>query len=77
MTPQERFDYKTKWLMNSSNCITAHSDYECGAKRWCRANLELHQWHFAKYTNVYQDSFFFEYAEHAAKFDNWLIEKYT
>ena len=62
--------------MSSNNRITTHSDSDWEAKRWCKTNLELHQWHFVKYTDVYEDSFFFEHAEHAAKFDNWLIERH-
>jgi 3-polyprenyl-4-hydroxybenzoate decarboxylase len=75
MTPQERFDYKAKWL-KSSAVVTIHSDYEYEAKRWCKDALELHQWHFVKYTNIYEDTFYFEHAEHAHKFDNWCIERH-
>lgn len=60
MTPQERFDYKTKWMQNSSNAVKIHSDLEFDAKQWCKKNLEQHQWHFSKYTAVYEDTFYFE-----------------
>jgi hypothetical protein len=70
MTPQERFDYKTKWMQTSSNPIKIHSDLEFAAKQWCKTNLEQHQWHFSKYTDVYEDTFYFESADHARKFDN-------
>lgn len=60
MTPQERHAYKLQWLMNYKHCETIHSDREFDAKRWCKQNLEQHQWHYAKYTDVYEDTVYFE-----------------
>jgi hypothetical protein len=60
MTPQERFDYKTKWMQANSNLVKIHSDHEFDAKQWCKKNLEQHQWGFSKYTSVYEDTFYFE-----------------
>jgi hypothetical protein len=63
MTPQEIFEYKTKWMEISSNPVEVHSDREFDAKQWCKKNLEQHQWHFSKYTDVYEDTFYFETVE--------------
>lgn len=60
MTPQERFDYKLRWMELNSNSVKVHSDSEFDAKRWCKTNLDQHQWHFTKYTAVYEDTFHFE-----------------
>jgi hypothetical protein len=69
MTPQERFDYKTKWMQASSNFVKIHSDHEFDAKQWCKKNLEQHQWDFSKYTNVYEDTFYFETEEMKLQFE--------
>lgn len=63
MTPQDRFDYKLQWMKLNSNPVIVHSDNEFNAKQWCKTNLEQHQWHFSKYTDVYQDTFYFESAD--------------
>jgi len=60
MTPQERFDYKLRWMNLNSNPVEIHSDREFDAKQWCKKNLEQHQWNFSKYTDVYEDTFYFE-----------------
>ena len=60
MTPIEIFQYKLEWRKVSSNHVKVHSDYEMDAKRWCRKNLEQKSWDFSKYTNVYEDTFYFE-----------------
>ena len=69
MSPQERFEYKTKWMQNNSNPVEVHSDREFDAKQWCKKNLEQHQWHFSKYTDVYEDTFYFETEEMQYQFE--------
>ena len=60
MTPQEIFDYKTQWLMNSKHFVRINEDSDFDAKRWCRENLKQHQWHFTRYTDVYEHTMQFE-----------------
>ena len=69
MTPQERFDYKTKWMQASSNFVKIHSDHEFDAKQWCKKNLEQHQWGFSKYTDVYEDTFYLEKIDMKLQFE--------
>jgi hypothetical protein len=69
MTPQERFDYKKKWMQASSNFVKIHSDHEFDAKQWCKKNLEQHNWDFLKYTDVYEDTFYFETEEMKRQFE--------
>lgn len=69
MTPQERFEYKLKWMRIGSNSVEIHSDLEFDAKQWCKKNIEQHQWNFIKYTDVYEDTFMFESEEIAMKFE--------
>lgn len=69
MTPQERFDYKLRWMHLNSNPVEIHSDLEFEGKQWCKKNLEHHQWHFSKYTAVYEDTFYFETEEMQRSFE--------
>jgi hypothetical protein len=69
MTPIEIFEYKLNWHKSSSNIVKVHSDLEFESKRWCRQNLKQHQWDFSKYTNVYEDTFYFETEEMKRQFE--------
>jgi len=69
MTPQERFDHKLRWMGIDSNAVKLHSDREFDGKQWCKKNLEQHQWGFSKYTDMYEDTFYFETKEMKHKFE--------
>lgn len=69
MTPQEIFDYKTSWLKDCHNISTVHDDLEFDAKRWCKENLQQHQWSFTKFTDIYEHSIHFEKEEFKTKFE--------
>jgi hypothetical protein len=71
MTPQEIFDYKTKWL-KTAHIVKVNSDLDIEGKRWCRQNLERQEWSFSSYTDVYEHTFYFENAESAKQFESWL-----
>ena len=58
MTPQEIFDYKLTWL--PGYVVTLHSDLDWEGKRWCRRNLERHQWSFSAWTDMYEHTFYIE-----------------
>jgi hypothetical protein len=77
-TPQEIFDYKTKWLTNGGKPVPIHSDMEFEAKQWCKANLQPHEWGFVKYTQMYEDTFWFETLEASQKFEEefskWITD---
>jgi hypothetical protein len=68
MTPLEIVDYKAQWLKHA-HVVKTHSDWDWSAKRWCKQNLKQHQWHFSKYTDVYEDTFFFETKEMKDNFE--------
>jgi hypothetical protein len=69
MTPQEIFDYKTQWTMSSKHFVRINEDEEYDAKRWCRMNLEQHQWDFRKFTDVYDHTVYFETSEMKEAFE--------
>ena len=60
MTPQEIFEYKQRWLGQSSNPVRIHSDLDWKGKDWCRKHLERWQWSFQSWTDVYEHTFYFE-----------------
>ena len=57
MTPQEIFDYKLKWMPGYT--VPIHSDLRSEGVKWCK-KLDHHEWNHTKYTDVYEDSFYFE-----------------
>lgn len=59
MTPQQIFEYKSKWIPNATS-VDVHSDLAVKCKDWCRKNLERHQWSMNSYTAVYSHTFHFE-----------------
>lgn len=73
MTPQEIFEYKQRWM--TGYAVRIHSDLRDRAKTWCK-QLGKHQWNHKTFTNVYEDTFYFEdvYAgqnfEH--EFNRWI-----
>ena len=68
MTPLEIFEYKHKWLKTCNSIFSIDEYLEYPAKSWCRFNLKPHQWHFSKYTDVYEDTFYFETEELLKRF---------
>lgn len=66
MTPVEIFEYKNKWKPGYS--VRLHSDLRSQAKDWCKIQLHKQQWDLNIYTNVYEDTFMFEYRQDAESF---------
>lgn len=71
ITPIEIGDYKTKWLKNA-HVVTVNEDLDVEGKSWCRKNTERHKWSFSKYTDIYEHTFYFEDADTAQAFEEWL-----
>jgi hypothetical protein len=60
MTPQEIADYKQQWMSKSGYAVQVHSDYQSYGKDWCKQFLGAHQYVLRPYTDVYEDTWFFE-----------------
>ena len=58
LTPQQIVSYKNQWL--PGYMVELHSDLESQGKEWCKRQCRKEEWHFKKYTNVYEDTFCFE-----------------
>jgi hypothetical protein len=69
MIPLEIFEYKLVWRQRSSFYVSLDTDLEYSAKRWCKNNLEKYQWDFSKYTDMYEDTFYFEKEEYQKRFE--------
>jgi Leu/Phe-tRNA-protein transferase len=59
MTPQQISDYKQKWMKDGGYAVRMHSDLRNECKTWCK-KLEKHQWVHKPFTDVYEDTFYFE-----------------
>lgn len=71
MTPIEIFEYKQRWKQNSYS-VRLHSDLEYEGKEYCRTQMFKQQWEFAKWTSVYEHTFFFEYEQDAKAFKKYF-----
>ena len=64
MTPLELFEYKRSWMSSGTGyTVAVPEDLDASGKSWCRANLKPHQWHFSRYTDVWEHTFYFENEE--------------
>jgi len=69
MTPQERFDYKQKWLTALPIQIMISHDLKYDAKQWITDNsVELHKYEYREHTAPYLDTWLFENMADALKF---------
>lgn len=75
MTPIEIFEYKRKWMQNCSHSVVTDEFIEYSAKGWCRKNLQQHKWNFVKYTDFYEDTFFFEDEDDKKRFETEFLSK--
>lgn len=74
-TPQQISDYKQQWMSQHPFAVELHSDYRSAGKDWCKTFLMRHQYVFKQYTNVYEDTWFFENQIDAGHFTT-CIKKY-
>jgi hypothetical protein len=58
LTPIEIFEYKQRW--KPGYIVRLHSDLRSRGKDWCKQQMHKHQWDLAQFTNVYEDTFYFE-----------------
>lgn len=66
MTPIEIFEYKNKWKPGYT--VRLHSDLRREGKDYCKVQMFKHQWDIAEFTNVYEDTYLFEYKQDADSF---------
>jgi len=68
MTPLEIFEYKKRWQRAGGYAVRLHSDLRSQGKDFCKIQLMKQQWDFSQYTNIYEDTFHFEYKQDADAF---------
>lgn len=78
MTPVEIAEYRQRWMAGGNNHpISIHSDLRSKAKDFCKVQMHPQQWKISQYTNVYEDTFYFEYQQDAnafaQHFKEWLV----
>lgn len=76
LTPIEQFEYKIKWMKQNSRPVRIHSDLRRQGKEWCGVQLMPHQWKIETFTDVYEDTYYFEHHQDqnqfAFYFKKWL-----
>ena len=76
MTPQQIVDHKQKWMSKQPHAVELHSDYRSIGKDWCKGFLMQHQYVLKQYTDVYEDTWFFENQTDADDFTS-CIKRFT
>jgi len=66
MTPIEISEYKLQWKPGYT--VRLHSDLRSQGKDYCKVQMMKQQWDISTYTNVYEDTFHFEYLQDAKMF---------
>jgi hypothetical protein len=66
MTPVEIFEYKQRWKPGYT--VRLHSDLRSHGKDFCKIQMHPQQWDVKTFTNVYEDTFYFEYKQDAESF---------
>lgn len=74
MTPIEIFEYKQSWKPGYT--VRLHSDLRSQGKEYCKTQMFKHQWDISEYTNVYEDTFMFEYKQDADSFTASFNKKF-
>ena len=75
MTPIEIFEYKRNWMPGYS--VRLHSDLRNQAKDYCKIQMMKHQWNVSEYTDVYEDTFYFEHRLDAQSFEARWDKKFV
>lgn len=77
LTPVEIAEYKMRWMSSgNNNPVGVHSDLRHEAKAFCKDYFNQHEYVHNTWTDVYEDTFFFESVKDANffrnKFKKWL-----
>lgn len=73
MTPIEIFEYKQRWMATGFNHPVAyHSDYRARATDWCKTQLHKCQWSQKTFTDVYEDTMYFEFKQDSQSFEKYM-----
>ena len=78
MTPLEISEHRQRWMSSGYNHpVKIHSDLRSRAKDYCKVQMFKQQWHHVQFTNVYEDTFYFEHHQDSDsfrfKFKDWVI----
>lgn len=75
MSPQEIFEYKRKWMQKNPSYVEIHSDARRDAKAWLKIHLDSHEYSHIQYTDIYEDTVFFENSVNSANFALWYKKR--
>ena len=72
--PLEISEYKQRWMREGGHSVQIHSDLRHQALDYCKIQMFKQQWVHRKYTDVYEDTFFFEQLLDAKAFKRFFKE---
>jgi len=67
MTPQEQFEYKTRWMPGFP--VRYHTDKRFKAQDWCKTYCKAHEYQIRRDVEPYVDHVLFEHYSDAALFE--------
>ena len=74
MTPQERYEYKRKWLADLPVEVMVSHDLKWDAKDWIKQiGVEQHSYEYKEHTAPYMDTWLFENMNEALKFSEKVV----
>lgn len=69
LTPIEIAEYKQMWMSTGdNNPVPIHSDLRSKALDFCKEFIPRERWKHVKWTDVYEDTFYFETFQEAYLF---------
>ena len=74
MKPVEIAERKQRWMREGGHSVQIHSDLRHQALDYCKIQMFKQQWVHRKYTDVYEDTFFFEQLLDAKAFAYYFKE---
>lgn len=75
MTPIEIAEHRQRWMASGYNHpVAIHSDLRSQAKDFCKIQMHPQQWKHVKYSDVYEDTFYFEFHQDETQFRNKFKE---
>lgn len=78
MTPLEIVDYRRNWMINQGGYgCRVHSDLRSDSRDWLKENIPTERTSIARYTDVYEDTIYFERLDELKEFYAWYEKRFT
>lgn len=72
--PLDIAEHKQRWMREGAHAVRIHSDLRSKGLDYCKVQMFRQQWVHRKYTDIYEDTFFFEQLLDAKAFKHFFKE---